>query len=171
MRLSGPLTISKFAFASSFGTSLLGPASITFSSQSLLPTLGLSLTTSLKKVHFPPHHFILFCFLANLYLKLFYNFHLLACCLSSCMRRWDHEPKLCLVLCCIPKAKLKILFFKLQFPFLFLKLIIITFWPCHMACGILLPWLGIEPKSPALEAQTLNHWTSGEVPPIFNRSL
>ena len=28
----------------------------------------------------------------------------------------------------------------------------------------LVPWLGIEPRSPALGAWTLNHWTSEEVP-------
>ena len=27
----------------------------------------------------------------------------------------------------------------------------------HIACGILVPWLGIKPKPPALEAQSLNH--------------
>lgn len=34
----------------------------------------------------------------------------------------------------------------------------------HMACAILVPWPGIEPASPALEAQCLNHWTTREVP-------
>ena len=34
------------------------------------------------------------------------------------------------------------------------------FWLC---CGILVPWPGIEPAPPALEAQSLNHWTAGEV--------
>ena len=33
-----------------------------------------------------------------------------------------------------------------------------------MACGILVPQPGTEPKSPAVEAQSLNHWTSREVP-------
>ena len=32
------------------------------------------------------------------------------------------------------------------------------------ACGILVPWPGIEPASPALEAWSLNHWTAREVP-------
>ena len=32
------------------------------------------------------------------------------------------------------------------------------FWPCHMACGSLVPWLGIEHMPPALAAQSLNHW-------------
>ena len=31
---------------------------------------------------------------------------------------------------------------------------------CGMACGILVPWLGVEPTSLALEAQSLNHWTT-----------
>ena len=33
-----------------------------------------------------------------------------------------------------------------------------------MACGILVAPLGIEPTSPALAAQSLNHWTTWEVP-------
>ena len=37
-------------------------------------------------------------------------------------------------------------------------------WLCHMACRILVPQLGIEPKPPAVEAQRSNHWTNGEVP-------
>ena len=51
-------------------------------------------------------------------------------------------------------------------PFLFFFLI---FWlPC-MACGILVPQPGMELSAPALEAQSLNHWTAGEVrlPSIF----
>ena len=34
----------------------------------------------------------------------------------------------------------------------------------HAACGILVPPSGIEPVSPALEEQSLNHWTAREVP-------
>ena len=30
--------------------------------------------------------------------------------------------------------------------------------------GVLVPWQGIEPESPALEAWSLNHWTPREVP-------
>ena len=36
-----------------------------------------------------------------------------------------------------------------------------------MARGILVPWPGIEPKSPVLEVLSLNHWTTGEVPVSF----
>ena len=35
-----------------------------------------------------------------------------------------------------------------------------------MACGILVPQLGIEPMPPALEAWSLNHWTAMEVPRV-----
>ena len=31
-------------------------------------------------------------------------------------------------------------------------------------CGILVPQPGIEPMSPALKVQKLNHWTTREVP-------
>ena len=37
----------------------------------------------------------------------------------------------------------------------------------HAACEILVPQPGIEPTPPALEAQSLNHWTTREVPPSF----
>ena len=32
------------------------------------------------------------------------------------------------------------------------------------ACRILLPWPGVEPMPPAMEVQSLNYWTTGEVP-------
>ena len=34
------------------------------------------------------------------------------------------------------------------------------------ACRILVPWPGIKPVPPAMEAQSLNHWTTREVPQI-----
>ena len=40
------------------------------------------------------------------------------------------------------------------------------FWPCHTACGILVPQPGIKPVPPALEAQSSNHWTAREFPPF-----
>ena len=33
-----------------------------------------------------------------------------------------------------------------------------------MACGILVQQSGIEPMPPAVETQSLNHWTAKEVP-------
>ena len=36
-----------------------------------------------------------------------------------------------------------------------------------VACGILAPRPGIEPMPPALGAQSLNHWTTREVPAFF----
>ena len=41
------------------------------------------------------------------------------------------------------------------------------FWLRCMACGILVPQTGIKPAPPALEAQSLDHWTPGEVPPLL----
>ena len=38
------------------------------------------------------------------------------------------------------------------------------FWPCCAACGIIIPWPGIEPMPPAMAMQSLNHWTAREVP-------
>ena len=33
-----------------------------------------------------------------------------------------------------------------------------------MACGIPVPWPGVRPVLPAMKAQSLNHWTTREVP-------
>ena len=41
------------------------------------------------------------------------------------------------------------------------------FWPCHSAYGILVPQPGIEPRSWAVKAQTLNHWTTREFPAVL----
>ena len=37
------------------------------------------------------------------------------------------------------------------------------FRPHCTACGILVPWPGIQPAPPALEARGLHHWTTREV--------
>ena len=37
------------------------------------------------------------------------------------------------------------------------------FWPYCEACGILVPWPGIEPGPPAMKVLTPNHWTTREV--------
>ena len=37
------------------------------------------------------------------------------------------------------------------------------FWLYPMACRILVPWPGIEPTPPAVEAWSLNHWIAREV--------
>lgn len=37
------------------------------------------------------------------------------------------------------------------------------FWLCHAACGIIVPQLGIKLAPPALEAPSLNCWTTPEV--------
>ena len=42
--------------------------------------------------------------------------------------------------------------------------IYIYIWPFCAAYRILASWLGIEPMPPALEAWSLNHWTTREVP-------
>ena len=50
-------------------------------------------------------------------------------------------------------------------------------WPCHAACGTLVPWPGIEPTPPVVKVQNLNHWTFRQVPKLvpffffFNRNL
>ena len=44
----------------------------------------------------------------------------------------------------------------------FLILFFFFLWPWCTACGILVPGPGIEPASPAAEAQSLNNWASRE---------
>ena len=41
---------------------------------------------------------------------------------------------------------------------------IFVFWPCPTACRILVPQPGMEPMPPAVEACSLNHSTTREVP-------
>ena len=43
-------------------------------------------------------------------------------------------------------------------------LLLFFFWPCHTACGILVPWPGIEIMPLAVKAQSPNQWTVREVP-------
>ena len=45
-----------------------------------------------------------------------------------------------------------------------LGLSLFFFWPRSPACGILVPWPGIKPVPPAVEAQSPNQWTASEVP-------
>ena len=47
---------------------------------------------------------------------------------------------------------------------LFLKLQLHFFWLCSTACGILAPGPGAEPAPSAVEAQSLNHWATREIP-------
>ena len=37
----------------------------------------------------------------------------------------------------------------------------------HEACGVLAPWLGIEPTPPALEGEVFNCWAAREGPLVF----
>ena len=46
---------------------------------------------------------------------------------------------------------------------LFIYLLLLFFWSRQAAGGILVPRPGIEPAPPAVEAQSLNHWTTREV--------
>ena len=38
------------------------------------------------------------------------------------------------------------------------------FWPHYVACEVLVPWLGMKPVFPVVEAGSLNHWTTREIP-------
>ena len=49
--------------------------------------------------------------------------------------------------------------------------IFILFWSCCMACGILVPWPGIEPVASAVEAEVLTPWLPGNSPENFNKQI
>lgn len=50
------------------------------------------------------------------------------------------------------------------FVFLLFDFNVFIYWPCDVACGVLVPQPGVEPAPPAVEVQSLNHWTTKEVP-------
>ena len=52
----------------------------------------------------------------------------------------------------------------LKYWLLFFWLLLSMFWLRHMACRLLGPQLGMEPMPSAVEAWSLNHWTTREVP-------
>ena len=47
---------------------------------------------------------------------------------------------------------------------LILLFIYLFIWLLCTACGIIVPWLGIEPWPPAVKVQSPNHWTTREFP-------
>ena len=51
--------------------------------------------------------------------------------------------------------------------FLSLVLFCFVFWLCHGACGILVPWAGIRPKSLAVKMWNPKHWTTREFLLVF----
>ena len=56
---------------------------------------------------------------------------------------------------------LSLSFFKIK-DFTFLSFFL-SFWSYYVTCGTLVPWPGIKPVPPAVDAQSPNHWTR-EVP-------
>ena len=64
----------------------------------------------------------------------------------------------------IPKLKKNLVIMIIFQCNVFVFYLFILFWPCHTACGILVPQPGIKPMPPAVEAWSRNHWTTGEVP-------
>ena len=53
------------------------------------------------------------------------------------------------------------------YVFLFVNVTLFIYWPYSMVCGILVPWLGMEPMPPAGEAQSLNYLTTRKVPELM----
>ena len=44
-------------------------------------------------------------------------------------------------------------------PFLLKTVHVFFFRPCHVTCGILVPWPGTEPRPSAVTAPSASHWT------------
>ena len=44
---------------------------------------------------------------------------------------------------------------------------VVFFWPCHVACRILVLQPEIEPAPPELEAWSPNYWTAREIPQLL----
>ena len=59
----------------------------------------------------------------------------------------------------IKNKKNKYLILSSFIPFLFF-----FFWPYHMACGILVPWTGINLRPMSVRAWSPNHWTARKAP-------
>ena len=51
---------------------------------------------------------------------------------------------------------------------MFFVFVFVLFWLRRAACGILVPGPGIIPTPPEVEAWSLSHWTSREVPGAGN---
>ena len=69
----------------------------------------------------------------------------------------------------IPRISQKRVLLLLMFYCFYFIVLSFFFWPHCMACRILVPPPGIEPTpTPALEAWSLNHWTTREVPPTVS---
>ena len=51
----------------------------------------------------------------------------------------------------------------IKYLFMYLCIYLFLFFG-HTACGILVPWPGIEPVPPVVEVQSLNYWAAREVP-------
>ena len=45
-----------------------------------------------------------------------------------------------------------------------LVIFFVVLWLYHAKSRILVPWLGIKPAPPAVEARSLNHWTDRKLP-------
>ena len=61
---------------------------------------------------------------------------------------------------------------ELPWPHLMRWPVVFFFWKgvCHAGWGISVPWLGIEPRTPVVEAQSPNLWTTLEFPPMVLKS-
>ena len=65
---------------------------------------------------------------------------------------------------CLKEKKMRKVNETHSFFFLVKKGVYVYFWRCCTACRFLVPQPGIKPWPPAVETQSLNHWTTREGP-------
>ena len=84
--------------------------------------------------------------------------------IPSSSHTWERGGILCWVQWSICNGKFQ------SWKRLYLEIPIFHFFggPRHMACGIIVPWPGMEPKPLPLVARNFNHWPTGEVLPVFH---
>ena len=114
--------------------------------------------------HWILHLFFLTCYLTIILLLLLTYYLLLLLTTTSCLwlaQLWKKSllcqwwvahvtkhTKWISVTCLERRAQLYLCFFKK------------IFWPHHMACGILVPWSGIDPGALAAKVLSPNHWAA-----------
>ena len=87
--------------------------------------------------------------------------HLLICSIIYLISVWTHRYLFC------PLGYNPLFFYfdaQIISGFCFVIVIFFFFWLCSMACQILVPWRGIKPVSPAVEAWSPNYWAARQLP-------
>ena len=114
------------------------------------------LNSSIRQIHLFP--------LTYLCIQLFIYITIDSCTgMSQYLFTLIYNPVLCYLLCCSATGSSFNLVLMSLWGFCF-SVIFILFWLRHVACGLLVPWPGSKPTPLALEARSLSHWATREVP-------